>query len=35
VNDYKAERDTAVLFGGDNFFGDPVSELYCGAPCWT
>ncbi|NLI53795.1 MAG: RNA 2',3'-cyclic phosphodiesterase [Clostridiales bacterium] len=33
VNDYKAANgDTAVLFGGDNFFGDPVSELYCGAP---
>ncbi len=33
VNDYKAEHGgTAVLFGGDNFFGDPVSERYGGAP---
>ncbi len=33
VNDYKsAHADTTVLFGGDNFFGDPVSELYHGEP---
>lgn len=33
VNDYKCgHTDTAVLFGGDNFFGDPVSELYHGEP---
>ena len=33
VNDYKSKHaDTAVLFGGDNFFGDPVSELYRGEP---
>lgn len=33
VNDYKAKYpETTVLFGGDNFFGDPMSELYRGAP---
>lgn len=33
INDYKAaNKNTTVLFGGDNFFGDPVSELYRGKP---
>lgn len=33
VKQYKENNpDTLVVFGGDNYFGDPVSELYGGEP---
>lgn len=33
VQNYVQEHnDTRVLFGGDNFFGNPISELYEGKP---
>ena len=33
VREYiRANPDTEVLFGGDNFFGDPVCELFDGRP---